>query len=261
MATATKPVKGPVTLSLDVGGTGIKGDTLGVNGVTTAERVKIPTTYPMPPEALLGVFKEICARLPSFDRVSVGFPGVVRAGLILSAPHFVTEAGDGTPVDPKLEAAWSRFDLTTATAEALGKPTRVGNDAEVQGLAVVKGKGLEVVLTLGTGVGSAVFLDGRLSPHLELAQHPIHKSRTYNEDLGEQALKQIGEKRWTRRVERMIAIVRVLLVFDHLYIGGGNATAIKVDLAPDITLVNNEAGILGGIKLWSEPQEADQSPR
>jgi polyphosphate glucokinase len=261
MATATKPVHGPVTLSLDVGGTGIKGDTLDAKGVTTAERVRIPTTYPMPPEALLGVFKEIGARMPSFDRVSVGFPGVVRAGLILSAPHFVTEAGDGTAVVPKLEAAWNRFDLTTATAKALGKPTRVGNDAEVQGLAVIKGKGLEVVLTLGTGVGSAVFLDGRLSPHLELAHHPIHKSRTYNEDLGDQARKRIGNKRWTRRVERMVAIVRVLLVFDHLYIGGGNASAIKIDLGPDITLIDNDAGMLGGIKLWSEPQGSSRSPR
>jgi polyphosphate glucokinase len=261
MATADKPVTGPVTLSLDVGGTGIKGDTLDAKGAITSERVRIATTYPMPPEALLAVFKQIALRLPKLDRVSVGFPGVVRNGLTLSAPHFITKGGDGTPVIPALEDAWNRFDLTTATATALGKPTRVGNDAEVQGLAVVKGKGLEVVLTLGTGVGSAVFLDGKLAPHLELAHHPIHKSRTYNEDLGESARKQIGEKRWSKRVVRMVGVVRVLLLFDHLYIGGGNAIAIKVDLGKDVTLVDNDAGILGGIKLWAEPRGTARTPR
>jgi polyphosphate glucokinase len=236
-----------------VGGTGIKGDTLDARGATTASRVRVPTSYPLSPQSLVAVFEQIAAQLPAFDRVSVGFPGVVRSGLILSAPHFVRQGGDDTPVVPELERGWSRFDLATATAKALGKPTRVANDAEVQGLAVVKGHGIEVVLTLGTGVGSAIFEDGRLAPHLELAHHPLHKDRTYNEDVGDQARKRIGSKRWNKRVVRMVAVVRALLFFDHLYIGGGNSAAVKADLGPDVTLVDNDAGILGGIKLWAQP--------
>ncbi|HUY53801.1 MAG TPA: ROK family protein [Candidatus Nanopelagicaceae bacterium] len=248
-----------VTLSLDVGGTGIKGDTLDARGATTSSRVRVPTSYPLSPQSLVAVFEQIGSQLPAFDRVSVGFPGVVRGGLILSAPHFVRQGGDDTKLVPELERAWSRFDLAAATAKALGKPTRVANDAEVQGLAVVKGRGLEVVITLGTGVGSAVFEEGRLAPHLELAHHPLHHGRTYNEDLGDQARKRIGAKRWNKRVVRMVEVVRELLFFDHLYIGGGNSAAVKVEMGPDVTLVDNDAGILGGIKLWAPPPKAPES--
>ncbi|MHB8324352.1 MAG: ROK family protein [Candidatus Dormibacteria bacterium] len=259
MATPAKSRRTPVTLSLDVGGTGIKGDTLDLRGATTADRVRVPTRYPLSPQSLVEVFGQIASQLPPFDRVSVGFPGVVRGGLILSAPHFVRRGGDDTPVVPELERAWLGFDLAGGTAKALGKPVRVANDAEVQGMAVVQGHGLEVVMTLGTGVGSAVFREGRLAPHLELAQHPLHQGRTYNEDLGDQVRKRIGSKRWNKRVVRMVGVVRALLFFDHLYIGGGNSAALKADLGPDVTLVDNDAGILGGIKLWEQPSE--RAPR
>ena len=242
-----------ITLSLDVGGTGIKGDTLDVRGTPTAARVRIPTTYPLRPQDLVDVFARIAAERPNFDRVSVGFPGVVRGGAILTAPHFVREGGDGTPEVPELVKAWDHFKLAEVTATRLGRPTRVGNDAEVQGMAVVKGKGLEVVLTLGTGVGSAVFEEGRLGPHLELAHHPIHKRKTYNEYLGNEERDRIGEKRWNRRVMAMIEIVRTLFLFDHLYIGGGNSAHVKGELPADVTLVDNDAGILGGIRLWDQP--------
>ena len=253
MAAASGRRPGQVTLSLDVGGTGIKGDTLDPRGRPTADRVRVPTTYPLSPDALLRVFSEITKSLPAFDRVSVGFPGVVRDGLILSAPHFVLEGGDGTPEVPELVRAWDHFNLSSATAKALGKPTRVGNDAEVQGMAVIARRGLEVVLTLGTGVGSAVFHDGRLAPHLELAHHPLHKRKTYNEYLGDQVRKRVGEERWNRRVARMVKVVRALLFFDHLYIGGGNSARVTVTLGEDVTLVDNDAGLLGGIRLWDQP--------
>lgn len=253
MPTASRRKAAPVTLSLDVGGTGIKGDTLDLAGKPTAERVRVPTPYPLTPEGLLQVFSTIAKSLPLFDRISVGFPGVVRDGQVLSAPHFVLEGGDGTPEVPELVRAWDHFNLAAETAKNLGKPTRVGNDADVQGMAVVQGKGLEVVLTLGTGVGSAVFKDGRLAPHLELAHHPLHKKKTYNEYLGDQVRKRIGEERWNRRVERTVKVVRALLFFDHLYIGGGNSSRVTQQLGEDVTLVDNDAGILGGIRLWDQP--------
>ncbi len=242
-----------ITLSFDVGGTGIKGDTLDLAGRTTSERVRIPTPYPLSPSGLVAVFQEIAAKLPPFDRVSVGFPGVVRGGVILSAPHFVREKGDGTPMQPQLVKEWDHYDLASATAEKLKCPTRVGNDAEVQGMAVVKGRGLEVVLTLGTGVGSAIFDGGSLGTHLELAHHPLHKGKTYNEYLGDLARKRIGDKRWNKRVLSTVEVVRALLFFDHLFLGGGNSANVRIDLGSDVTLVDNDAGILGGIRLWDEP--------
>ena len=147
----------PYTLSIDVGGTGLKASVLGKDGTMVADRVKVETKYPMPPDGDTGLVATLTALvqpLPAADRISCGFPGMVRNGLILSAPHFVTKKGPGTPVDEKLSAAWSKFDLAGALATALGKPTKVANDADIQGAAVVKGDGLEVVITLGTGFGA-----------------------------------------------------------------------------------------------------------
>ncbi len=244
----------PVTLALDVGGTGIKGDALDRLGKALADRVRVPTPYPLTPEKLLDIFRQIASQLPPVDRVAVGFPGVVRKGKVLSAPHFVRPKGDDSPIDPELERSWVGFDLAQETAEALGHETRVGNDADVQGLAVVAGKGLEVVLTLGTGLGSAVFQDGVLGPHLELAHHPLRRGLTYNEYVGDEALRKLGKRRWNKRVAKMVDTVRQLLFFDHLYIGGGNSAHVKAGLGEDVTLVDNQAGILGGIRLFDQPQ-------
>ena len=138
--------------------------------------------------------------------------------------------------------------------EALGKPTKVANDADVQGAAVVQGKGLEFVITLGTGFGTACFLDGNLMPHLEIAHQPFRKGETYNEQLGERTRKDIGDDRWNVRVRKAINQLDLMLYFDHLYIGGGNARRVKRDDLGDVldktTVVDNSAGILGGIRLW-----------
>ena len=213
-------------------------------------RVRDDTPYPLSPEGLLGVIKKLVAQLPAFDRVSLGFPGMVREGKILSAPHFVSPTGpSGTP-SPKLVKAWIGYDLQGALVDQLGQPAKVANDADLQGAAVVTGKGLELVITLGTGVGSGLFSHGRLSPHLELAHHPFGPKGSYNDELGEAARKKIGTKKWNKRVAQMVEVLRALLFFDHLYIGGGNSTKVRGDLGADVSIVDNEAGILGGIKLW-----------
>jgi len=131
----------------------------------------------------------------------------------------VCESGPATKCDPKLEKAWSKFDLETALSKALGKPTRVANDADVQGAAVIKGHGYEVVITLGTGFGTAFFISGRLLPHMEFAHVDFRKDSTFNEELGEPARKKIGDKKWNKRVREMIAYLDTLTIFDHLYIG------------------------------------------
>jgi polyphosphate glucokinase len=247
----------PFTLAIDVGGTGLKASVLSKEGNMVADRVKVETKYPLPPEGDTGLVPALAALvkpLPEADRVSCGFPGMVRNGVVLSAPHFVTKKGPGTPVDPKLFAAWSKFDLATALSTALGKPTKVANDADIQGAAVVRGNGLEVVITLGTGFGSAVFMDGQLMPHIELAHQPFRKEETYNDQLGELARKNKGDETWNHRLREAITNLDGLFFFDHLYIGGGNARRIDRDDLGDvlgrITIVDNTAGILGGIKLW-----------
>ena len=212
--------------------------------------MRIPTPYPLSPQKLVTVLEDLIKPLPPFDRVSVGFPGMVRDGRILSAPHFVSPDGPrGAPV-PKLVNAWARFDLESELSRVTGKPTKVANDADLQGAAVVTGKGFEAVLTLGTGVGTAFFLDGRLLPHFEFSHTPFRKGRTYNEELGDAARRAIGPRKWQRRVLEAIETFRALLFFDHCFIGGGNSSRLDVDLPDDVSLVDNSAGILGGIKLW-----------
>ena len=244
----------PLTLAIDIGGTGLKASVLDSSGAMVADRVRVATRYPLSPDTLVATLVKLVQPLPSAERVSAGFPGMVRGGRILSAPHFVTESGPGSKVDDKLLAAWSDFDLAAALTEALGKPTKVANDADVQGAAVVEGKGLEFVITLGTGFGTAAFLDGRLLPHLEIAHQPFRKGETYNEQLGERARKDVGEERWNTRVSKAIALLDALLFFDHLFIGGGNARRVRRDdlgrYRDKTTVVDNTAGILGGIRLW-----------
>ena len=195
----------PFTIAIDVGGTGLKADVLDKDGNPVADRVRVPTKYPMSSDGLVQTLTTLVAKLPEGDRISCGFPGMVRGGHVLSAPHFVCEAGPGSKVDPKLLKAWSDFDLASALAKSIGKPCRVANDADVQGLAVVSGKGFEVVITLGTGFGTGFFLDGALMPHMEFSHIEFRKGETFNEQIGEAARKTIGDERWNKRVRKAIA--------------------------------------------------------
>jgi polyphosphate glucokinase len=241
----------PRTLSFDIGGTGLKASVLSKHGELLHEPVRIPTPYPLRPQQLVGILAHLASGLPTYQRVSAGFPGMVRAGLVLSAPHFISPAGPGGKPAPGLEKAWHRFDLQGALTAALGRPCRVANDADVQGSELVKGEGLELVITLGTGVGSALFWQGKLAPHIELAHHPLGKSgRSYNDVLGEAARQRAGTKKWNARLASTLVVLRGLVFFDHCYIGGGNSKRVTIDLPSDVSLADNTAGILGGIKLW-----------
>ena len=241
----------PFTLAVDIGGTGLKASVLDANGAMVADRVKVPTPYPIPPDKLVATLVKLVAALPKAARASVGFPGMVREGLVLSAPHFSTVSGPGSAVDRRLEHQWHRFDLATALGDAFAIPTKVANDADIQGAAVVSGRGLELVITLGTGFGTGLFYNGELLPHLEIAHQPFRKGEAYDEQLGEATRKEIGEERWNKRVVKAIANMRALTAFDHLYIGGGNSRRVlRHHLPDDVTVVDNTAGILGGIRLW-----------
>src|SRR5690606_11011821 len=145
---------------------------------------------------------------------------------------------------------WVGFNLERALESLLGKPARVANDADVQGMGVIAGRGVELVLTLGTGIGSALFTSGRLAPNLELGHHPFEKGKTYEERLGDEALKAKGADGWNRRLQRAIALLDYIFNYRTLYLGGGNAKKINFELPPNVQTVANIHGLLGGIRLW-----------
>jgi polyphosphate glucokinase len=226
------------TLAIDIGGSGIKAVLLDEAGAIGSERERVPTPEkPIAPDALVQALDQAAAPLGAFDRVSVGFPGYVRDGRVVTAPNLGTETLAG-------------FDLQQALSAHWGKPVRVLNDADVQGFGAISGHGIEMVLTLGTGAGTAIFRDGEVMSHLELAHHPISGKKTYDEYVGNAARRKKGKKAWNKRVAKVIDVLRTVVRFDHLYIGGGNSKDVTFALPHDVTIVPNTDGLTGGIALW-----------
>ena len=240
------------TLSIDVGGSGVKASILSADGEMLTERVRVPSPYPVTPARLVDAMASLVDGLGDFDRVSVGYPALVRDGRIHHVVAF-SKPKYGGKIDPKLDAMWRGFDLQTAVQDTFHKPTLVANDADVQGCAVIKGEGLEFVITLGTGVGTALFHNGALLPHLELGHAPYRKHQTFEERLSNVARKSIGNKRWSTRVMRAIDFYDQFLFFDTLYLGGGNSKHLPSKKLPkNATVVPNTAGITGGVALWEK---------
>lgn len=228
-------------LAIDVGGLGIKAAVINIQGEIVTERLRVHTPpLPLKPHTLVDAIVELVKPFRGkYDTVSVGFPGVVRNGKIVTAPNLGTET-------------LKNLNLAQALQLRLGKPVRIANDADVQGLGAVEGKGMEMVITLGTGFGTALFTDGKLSPHLEFSRHPIYNGENYDQWLGDAALEKIGVKEWNRRLKFALEVLRAVTNFDHLYIGGGNAEKIDFKLPKDISIVSNDYGIRGGARLWYE---------
>ena len=243
------------TLAIDIGGTGFKAGILDPLGTMITERVRVETPYPCTPPTLITTLLALVKPLGNYQRVSVGFPGLVRQGKVVNIPSLSRREYGGLP-DPDLVEDWEGFDLAGALAAAFDVPVKVANDADVQGCAVVAGEGFELVMTLGTGVGTALFSAGVLLPHLELGHAPFRKGETVEEQLGNGAREAVGNERWSKRVLKAIDAYDRYLFFDHLYIGGGNAKHLKVALPHKATVVPNTAGIIGGLKIWSMGQHS-----
>ena len=212
-----------LTLAVDVGGSGLKASVLDTNGQMIADRVRIETPYPCPPPLLVEKLTELKNQLPTANRASVGFPGLVRRGRVLNIPS-LSRLEYGGPRDAAMADLWHNFDLATALADEFDIPVKVANDADVQGCAVVEGTGFEFVMTLGTGCGTAVFHEGRLLPHMELSHAPSgDPSGDFDDYIGNAARKAIGNKRWRKRVSKAMRTFDEFLFYDRIYIGGGNA--------------------------------------
>lgn len=227
----------PITLAIDIGGTGLKIQTLSPEGLPLSERLRVPTPSPATTDAILKALDDLKVSVPLFDRVSVGFPGVIKEGKTLTAAN--------------LHPSWIDFPLAKVLEKRWGKPVRIANDSAVGGYAVIQGYGVELVITLGTGMGSALFTEGVLCPGLELGHHPW-RAKTYEYYLGRKGLQKYGEKQWNKLLKKAIAQTSATFNWDTLYIGGGNARKVKLKLASDIKLISNEEGLLGAMALWRD---------
>jgi polyphosphate glucokinase len=234
----------PKFLSIDIGGSHIKATILNDKGALQMDYDKIPTPAPATPENLVNAIKKLVKPFPEYNLISVGFPGYVKNGVIKTAPNLGTDY-------------WKDFDLSKKLETELGKPTRVVNDADMQGLGVVSGKGLEMMITLGTGFGTAMLVDGQLMPHLELAHHPFAKGKTYDDYVGDRALEKEGLQKWNKRMQKVLNVLKTVVNYDTLYIGGGNSDKLKFKLDKNIKLVTNQDGIKGGSRLWLKDDRHD----
>lgn len=242
------------TLVVDCGGGSIRAAVLDGAGTMHAHPVRVPTPYPLPPERLAATIAELATRLPAAGRATVGLPGMIRHGVVVATPHYVTTDGPRSPARPDLVAAWAERDVAADLTAALGYPVLVLNDAELHGAGVIAGTGVELVLTLGTGLGSALFDGGALAPHLELSHAPVRRGTTYDDWLGAHARRRLGDGVWSRRVREAIAGLRPVFRWDRLYLGGGNARRITpralAAMGDDVVVVPDSAALAGGVRAW-----------
>ncbi len=225
-------------LSIDIGGSNIKAVLLDASGQSLTEYEKLPTPVPATPERVMVVIEQLAQRLKGFDKISTGFPGYVKDGVVHTAPNLGTDY-------------WKQTNLAQMLTSRLGKPAKVVNDADMQGLGIASGKGFEIVATLGTGFGTAFLKDGVLLPHIEVGQHPVSKDRTYDQYIGDKAMLEAGEEKWNKRMRKVLDLLKSTFNYDHLYLGGGNAKKIKFELDDNITMATNRDGIKGGARLWN----------
>lgn len=192
--------------------------------------MRAPTPKRSTPQQMMKIIQRLAKKAGRFHRESVGFPGIVRKGVLSGAVN--------------LDPAWEHFHLTKALHKLFQKkPVHAANDSDIQGFGAISGKGVELVLTLGTGVGSSLFVDGTLVPNVEVGKNRLHKSE----------LKRLGKKLWNNRLVKVIRKLEKMFHYDRLYIGGGNAA--QTDISPfagNVSIVSNITGLPGGIALWRD---------
>jgi len=224
-------------LTIDIGGSFIKATVLNQEGELLQYYERAKTPDPAAPQKVLEVIQFMVSDFKDYDKISVGFPGYLKKGVVHTAPNLGTDL-------------WKGVNLNKLLSDALKKPVRIANDADMQGLGIVSEKGLEMVITLGTGFGTALLLDGHLLPHLELAHHPITRNKTYDDYIGDNALKKTGVKKWNKRMKKVLDILKTVFNYDMLYIGGGNSGKLNFKLDENIKIITNKDGIKGGARLW-----------
>src|SRR5678815_5564428 len=195
-------------LAIDIGGSHVKATILNQEGERIADYARMPTPQPPTPINVINLIQDLVKNFSGYDKISVGFPGYVKNGVVKTAPNLGTKE-------------WKDHPLQVNIAAQLNRPTKVVNDEDLQGVGIVSGKGLELVVTLGTGFGTALLYDGKLLPHLELAHHPVKTDKDYDEYIGEKALLKEGKEHWNYRIQKVLDILKTVFNYDRLYISGG----------------------------------------
>ena len=227
MKAASKPNPKKI-LAIDVGGTHVKALVKGQR-----EPRKIPSGPTMTAGEMVRQVKSL-VRDWKYDAVSIGYPGPVIQGRPLREPY-------------NLGKGWVGFDFR----KAFGRPVKVINDAAMQALGSYRG-GRMLFLGLGTGLGSAMIVDGIIEP-MELAHLPYKKGKTYEDYIGLRGLKRLGKKKWRRHVFDVVECLRAAMEPDYIVLGGGNAKKLK-KLPPHTRRGDNRNAFLGGFRLWETPQ-------
>jgi polyphosphate glucokinase len=226
------------TLTIDISGGALKMRVLGSKGDPLNDRVKSDLPDPPKTRAVVELAIELAMKQPPFERVSVGIPGVVMDGVVISSPG--------------LDREWANFALANRLQEELRRPVRVANNTDLEGFGAIERHGVEMVLTLGLGLGSALFVDGALVPNLELGRHPFRSDKTYEEYVGKRALEKLGRKKWSRRVLDVLEQIQPVWNCRTIHLGGGNAKKLDIELPSNVRPIASEAGMLGGIYLWRD---------
>jgi polyphosphate glucokinase len=226
MVAMMKPKKKRRVLAIDVGGSHIK--------VRVSDRRDARQTESGPQMTARRMVAEVLKLVGDwkYDVVSIGYPGIVIHGKIVTEPH-------------NLGGGWVGFDFQ----HAFGRPTRLINDAAMQALGSYQG-GRMLFLGLGTGLGSAMIVDGVVAA-MELAHMTYRKNRTYEDDVGDRGRRRLGGKKWRRAVKDVVGILRTALEADYVVLGGGNARKLK-RMPKGARLGNNDFAFLGGFRLWHE---------
>lgn len=216
-------------LVLDVGGTHIK-----VRASDHKQRMEVPSGPKMTAKKMIAAVRKIIAGW-KFEVVTIGYPGAVLHGHIVSEPH-------------NLGRGWVKFNFQ----RAFGRPVKIINDAAMQALGSYEGKRM-LFLGLGTGLGSAMIVDGVLEP-MELAHLPYKKGRTYEDYVGLAGLKRFGKKKWRRHVNAVVQQLKKALEADYVVLGGGNARLLK-RLPAGAKLGDNANAFRGGLRLWDKTRK------
>ncbi len=210
-------------LVIDIGGTNLK------IRCTGGRLVKVPSGPTMTAAQMVAVVKKVSASW-KFDAVSIGYPGPVKNNQPMSEPH-------------NLGGGWVKHNFKKAFA----CPVKIINDAAMQALGSHAG-GRTLFLGLGTGLGSALVIDGSVLP-LELAHLPYKKNRSYEEYLGNAGLQEQGKKKWREHVAEVVGLLKAALLADRVVLGGGNARLIKT-FPPGVEAGKNANAFIGGQRLW-----------
>jgi polyphosphate glucokinase len=225
-----KPIKYHRVLAIDIGGSHVKARVAGRREVRQFE-----SGPDLTPRKMVAQMHELTGDW-TYDAVSIGYPGVVLHGRVVVEPH-------------NLGRGWVGFDFR----KAFGRPVHVLNDAAMQAIGSYDG-GRMLFLGLGTGLGSAMILDGIVAP-MELAHLPFKRSRTYEEYVGERGMQRLGRKKWSKAVKEAVEQLSTALEVDYVVLGGGNARKLK-RLPKNARLGSNDFAFTGGFRVWRDGAKA-----